>query len=99
MPTSSRIYKPTKNSARPQTGAVWRGTLLFFRHQALCAAHIRLQGLGHQYAAVCLQVVLQEGDEHSGGRHHRVVQGVGQVVAVLALNADLQTAGLGLDFA
>ena len=66
-----------KNSARPQTGAVWRGTLLFFRHQALFAAHIRLQGLGHQHTAVCLQVVLQEGDEHSGGRHHRVVQGVG----------------------
>ena len=62
-----------KNSARPQTGAVWRGTLLFFWHQALFAAHIRLQGLGHQHAAVCLQVVLQEGDEHSGGRHHRVV--------------------------
>ena len=49
------------------------------------------------HAAVSLQIVLQEGNQHTGRRNHGVVQGMGQVLAsILSLHADLQSAGLGI---
>ena len=57
------------------------------------AAHIHPQRFGDADAAVGLQVVLQEGDQHTGRGHTGVVEGVGEVLAaVVALDADLQTA-------
>ena len=70
------------------------GSLL--RDQNFLAAHVGTQHLGDGDGAVGLQVVLQEGDQHTGGSHHGVVQGVGQVGALLALNAHLQASGLGV---
>ena len=43
------------------------------------AAHVRLEDLGDLHAAVGLEVVLQQGDEHAGRRHAGVVEGVGKV--------------------
>ena len=58
-------------------------------------AHVRLQHFGDGHAAVGLQVVLQEGDQHTRGCHAGVVQGVSQIgLAVLALDADVQAARL-----
>ena len=66
-------------------------------HHDLQAAHVGLQHLGDGHAAVGLEVVLQEGDQHTRRRDAGVVQGVGQVaLAVGALDADVQAAGLGV---
>ncbi len=54
--------------------------LLVLRSQHLSAAHVGLEHGGDLHGAVGLQVVLQEGNEHAGRRHHGVVQGVGQVI-------------------
>ena len=65
------------------------------RHHDLEAAHVGLQDLGDGDAAVGLQMVLQEGDQHTRRSHAGVVQGVGQIgLAVLALDADVQAACL-----
>ena len=62
---------------------------LIGRHHDLQAAHVGLQDLGDGNAAVGLQVVLQECDQHTRRCHAGVVQGVGQIgLAVLALDAD-----------
>ena len=59
------------------------------------AAHVGLQHLGDGDAAVGLQMVLEECDEHTRRSHAGVVQGVGQIgLAVLALDADVQAACL-----
>ena len=59
------------------------------------AAHVRLQHFGNGHAAVGLQMVLQEGDQHTRRCHAGVVQGVCQIgLAVLALDADVQAACL-----
>ena len=72
-------------------------SLFIWTRSARGAAHVGPQDLRDGDAAVGLEVVLQEGDEHPGRRHHGVVQGVGQVqLAVRALDADLQPAGLGV---
>ena len=69
--------------------------LLVGGNHNLQAAHIRLQHFGDGHAAVSLQMVLQEGDQHTRRCHAGVVQGVGQVgFAVLALDADVQAACL-----
>ena len=69
--------------------------LLIGRNHDLQAAHIRLQHFGNGHAAVGLQMVLQESDQHTRRCHAGVVQGVGQVgLAVLALDADVQAACL-----
>lgn len=52
-------------------------------------AHIGAQRLGNDHRAVGLKVVFQEGDEHAGGGHHGVVQGVGQVGTALSLDPHL----------
>ena len=76
---------------KPQSGS---GLLVGGNHD-LQAAHIRLQHFGDGHAAVSLQMVLQEGDQHTRRCHAGVVQGVGQVgLAVLALDADVQAACL-----
>lgn len=57
--------------------------------QLVLAAHVHLQRLGDGHGAVCLEVVLQIGDEHPRRGHHRVVEGVGEVVfPVGPLDAD-----------
>ena len=71
-----------------------RSGLLVGRDHDLKAAHVGLQHLGDGHGAVGLQVVLQECDQHTRRCHAGVVQGVGQIgLAVLALDADVQTAG------
>ena len=47
--------------------------LLDMLFDKLFAAHIHPKGFGDADAAVGLEVVLQEGDEHTGRSHHRVV--------------------------
>ena len=55
----------------------------------ILAAHVHAQGFGNADGAILLQVILQEGNEHPGRRHHGVVQGVGEVLLpVLALDAN-----------
>ena len=49
------------------------------RHHDLEAAHVGLQDLGDGDAAVGLQMVLEECDEHTRRSHAGVVQGVGQI--------------------
>ena len=69
--------------------------LLMGGNHDLQAAHIRLQHFGDGHGAVGLQMVLQEGDQHTRRCHAGVVQGVGQIgLAVLALHADVQAACL-----
>ena len=46
--------------------------------------------------SVRLQVVLQESYEHTGRGYHRVVEGVDKVAALVGLDPDSQTAGLGV---
>ena len=67
------------------------------RHQLVLAAHVGAQDLGDGDGAVSLQVVLQEGDQHTRRGHAGVVQRVGQLgLAILILVADAQTACLGI---
>ena len=54
--------------------------LLLGRDQNLGAAHVGPQDLGDGDGAVGLEVVLQEGDEHTGRRHHGVVQRVAELL-------------------
>ena len=77
-------------------GEWWKaGLLLVDRHHDLEAAHVGLQDLGDGDAAVGLQMVLEECDEHTRRSHAGVVQSVGQIgLAILALDADVQAAGL-----
>ena len=56
---------------------VGRGFLFDMLFDKLFAAHIHPKGFGDADAAVGLEVVLQEGDEHTGRSHHRVVEGCG----------------------
>ena len=53
--------------------------LLVGGNHDLQAAHIRLQHFGDGHGAVGLQMVLQEGDQHTRRCHAGVVQGVGPV--------------------
>lgn len=65
------------------------------RHHDLEAAHVGLQDLGDGDTAIGLQMVLEECDEHTRRSHAGVVQSVGQIgLAILALDTDVQTAGL-----
>ena len=52
---------------------------LFRRYQGFLAAHVGPQGLGDADAAIGLEVVFQEGNEHPGRGHHGVIEGVGKV--------------------
>ena len=61
----------------------------------ILAAHVRTKDLGNIDAAVGVQVVLEERDEHTRGSDDGVVERVGEIeLAVLAADADLQTARL-----
>ena len=75
---------------------LWKtGLLLVDGNHDLKAAHVGLQHLGDGDAAVGLQMVLEECDEHTRRSHAGVVQGMGQIgLAVLALDADVQAACL-----
>ena len=77
-------------------GEWWKaGLLLVDRHHDLEAAHVGLQDLGDGDAAVGLQMVLEECDEHTRRSHAGVVQSVGQIgLAILALDADVEAASL-----
>ena len=57
---------------------------------------IPLEGGGNLHRPVRLEVVLQQGDEHTGGRGHGVVQRVGQVAAALPLHPHFQPPSLGV---
>ena len=74
--------------------ALWKSSgsaLLVGRDHNFQAAHVGLQHLGDGHGAIGLQMVLQEGDQHTRRSHAGVVQGVGQIgLAVLALDADVQ---------
>ena len=62
--------------------------LLLVGHQHGLAAHVGAQDLGDGDAAIGLQVVLEESDQHTRRGHAGVVQGVGQLgLAVLILKA------------
>ena len=78
--------------------ALWKNSgsaLLVGRDHNFQAAHVGLQHLGDGHGAIGLQMVLQEGDQHTRRSHAGVVQGVGQIgLAVLALDADVQAACL-----
>ena len=68
------------------------------RNHDLKAAHVGLQDFRDGDGTVSLQVVLEEGDQHTRRCHAGVVQGVGQVgLAVLALDADVQAAFFGAE--
>ena len=43
------------------------------------SAHIRSEHFGYPYGAVCLEVILKEGDEHSGGSDNRIVERMSEV--------------------
>ena len=45
------------------------------RHQLVLAAHVGAQDLGNEHAAVGLQIVLQERDEHTRRRDHGMFKG------------------------
>ena len=65
------------------------------RHKDFLTAHVGTQHLGDDDAAVGLEVVLEERDEHTRGGNTGVVERVGEVIlAVLALDADVQAACL-----
>ena len=71
--------------------------LLLVGHQHSLAAHVGAQDLGDGDAAVSLQVVLEESNQHTRRGHAGVVQRVGQLgLAVLILKADAQAAGLSI---
>ena len=70
--------------------------LFFNRYEFFRAAHIGLENLGNEHGAVRLKVVLEEGDEHSRRGDNGVVEGVGEIFAVLAVNADFEAARLGV---
>ena len=63
----------------------------------LCfSAHVGLQGFRDSDAAVGAEVVLQKGNQHARRSNYRIIQGVGEVVAVLAFDSDLQATCLGI---
>ena len=78
--------------------ALWKSSgsaLLVGGNHNFQAAHVGLQHLGDGHGAIGLQMILQEGDQHTRRSHAGVVQGVGQIgLAVLALDADVQAACL-----
>ena len=70
---------------------------LFLGNQLFLAAHVGTQHLGDGDGAIGLQVVFQEGNEHTGRSHTGVVEGVGQIaLAIGALYPDAQAAGLSV---
>ena len=65
------------------------------RHKDFLTAHVGAQHLGDDDAAVGLEVILKERDEHTRRGDAGVVERVGEVIlAVLALDADVQAACL-----
>ena len=78
----------------PMTG---QGRGVTAQPQDFLAAHVGLEDLGDLHAAVGLEIVLQQGDEHPGRGHAGVVEGMGQAdLALFVPVADLQAAGLGV---
>ena len=59
------------------------GFQLFLRNQLFLSAHIRTQSCRYVHAAVFLEVVLKERDEHSRRCNAGIVEGVGEVVSFL----------------
>ncbi len=68
---------------------------LLLRYQHFLAAHIRLEDLRDRHGAVFLQVVLEERDEHSGGRDAGIVERMRKIrLAVFTLDADAKPSRL-----
>ena len=81
-----RDGKNTKRTALPLPGSL---------SDMVLAAHVHPQRFRNGDRSVLAQVVLQEGNQHTGRSHAGVVQGMGQVLAaVSALYADLQARGI-----
>ena len=60
--------------------------VLVFRGDDRLAAHVRTKHFGNGHAAVCLQMVFDKRDQHTGRRDNGVVQGVRQLsLAVVVL--------------
>ena len=68
--------KPYASEAKRKPDDVLRSRILIFGVDNFFATHIRLQRFGNHYAAVCLQVVFNKCDKHTGRRNDCVVQGV-----------------------
>ena len=68
--------------------------LLFSAAYFLLAAHIRSEGFGNIDAAVGIEVVFEERYEHSRRGNNGVVERMGKVLAVLAVDAYFQPARL-----
>ena len=68
--------------------------LLFSAAYLLLAAHIRSEGFGNIDAAVGIEVVFEERYEHSRRSNNGVVERMGEVLAVLAVDAYFQPARL-----
>ena len=78
-------------------GICGRQFLFCLRDQERLSSHIGLEDLGDFYAAIGLEIVFQEGDEHAGRGHTGVVEGVGQIIfPILSPDADFQPPGLGV---
>ena len=58
------------------------------------AAHVRSERNRNVDAAVGIEIVFEESNQHSRRRHDGVVEGVGKIFAVFAGDADFQTARL-----
>ena len=68
---------------------------LVFRNQFLFSAHVHTKNFRNAYGSVCIQVVLQECDQHTRRSNYGVVQGMCQVfLSVLAVDTDFQTSCL-----
>ena len=92
-------YYAYKNDPKPATlrGAYHSAcsfVLGLFSNNNLFATHIRTEGNGDADATVCLEVVFQEGNQHTRRCHHRVVEGVGKVLAALTIYTNAEAACL-----
>ena len=65
-----------------------------FDGQFFLSAHIHSQGGGNVHAAVFLQVVFQKRDQHARRSHDRVVERMGEIVALAAFEPDAQPSRL-----
>lgn len=70
---------------------------LFYGNEFLFAAHIRSEDLGNIHAAVCVEVIFKQGDEHSRRSDNGVVERVGIILAaVFAVDSYLESARLSV---
>ena len=68
--------------------------LFMFRYDFFDSAHVWLQCFRNIYASVCIQVVLQECDQHSRRSNYGVVQRMSEIFTVFTVYTDFQSSGL-----